>query len=113
MAAANVLEFTDQNFEADVLKSAVPVLVDFWAEWCGPCRALTPTIEQLATEFAGKVKVGKMNTDNNQNVPVKYGIQAIPTVLLFKNGELVQKFVGLQPKAAFAAALSASAVSAA
>ncbi len=108
MAAANVLEFTDANFDADVLKSPLPVLVDFWAEWCGPCRALTPTIEQLATEFAGKVKVGKMNTDNNQGVPVKYGIQAIPTVLLFKNGEIVQKFVGLQPKAAFAAALSAA-----
>ncbi|MFN0010907.1 MAG: thioredoxin [Phycisphaerales bacterium] len=108
MAAANVLEFTDANFDADVLKSPLPVLVDFWAEWCGPCRALTPTIEALATEFAGKVKVGKMNTDSNQGVPVKYGIQAIPTVLLFKNGELVQKFVGLQPKAAFAAALSAA-----
>ncbi len=106
--SANLLEFTDQNFDADVLKSAQPVLVDFWAEWCQPCRALTPTMEQLATEFAGKVKVGKMNTDSNQGVPVKYGITAIPTVLLFKNGQVVQKFVGLQPKAAFAAALTAA-----
>lgn len=109
MAALGVHEFTDQNFDAQVLKSDVPVLVDFWAEWCGPCRALTPTIEQLASEFAGKVKVGKMNTDDNQEVPVKYGIQAIPTVLLFKGGQLVQKFVGLQPKAAFVTALTAAA----
>ncbi len=115
MAAANVLEFTDQNFEADVLKSTVPVLVDFWAEWCGPCRALTPTIEQLATEFAGKAKVGKMDLDSNPSTPVKYGIQAIPTVLLFKDGQVVQKFVGIPPnaKAALTAALAATAVAAA
>lgn len=105
MASANVAEFTDANFQSEVLESSVPVLVDFWAEWCMPCRMLTPTIEQLAEEYAGKVKVGKLDTDNNKDVSVKYGIQAIPTVILFKDGEVKRKFVGLQSKGDFAAAL--------
>src|SRR5688572_3004346 len=105
MASANVTEFTDSNFQNEVLSAGVPVLVDFWAEWCMPCRMLTPTIEQLAQEYSGKVKVGKLDTDNNRDVSVKYGIQAIPTVILFKNGEVKRKFVGLQSKGDFAAAL--------
>jgi thioredoxin 1 len=108
MAASTTLaEFTDGNFETEVLKSSVPVLVDFWAEWCQPCRMLTPTIEQIAGEYQGKAKVGKLDTDSNQGVSVKYGIQAIPTVLLFKNGEVAKKFVGLTPKAQFKTALDA------
>jgi thioredoxin 1 len=105
MASANVTEFTDANFQNEVLSTTEPVLVDFWAEWCMPCRMLTPTIEQLAAEYAGKVKVGKLDTDNNRDVSVKYGIQAIPTVILFKGGEVKRKFVGLQSKGDFAAAL--------
>jgi thioredoxin 1 len=105
MASANVTEFTDANFQNEVLSTSEPVLVDFWAEWCMPCRMLTPTIEQLAAEYAGKVKVGKLDTDNNRDVSVKYGIQAIPTVILFKGGEVKRKFVGLQSKGDFAAAL--------
>lgn len=105
MASANVTEFTDANFQDEVLSANEPVLVDFWAEWCMPCRMLTPTIEQLAAEYAGKVKVGKLDTDNNRDVSVKYGIQAIPTVILFKGGEVKRKFVGLQSKGDFAAAL--------
>jgi len=98
MASANVQEFNDANFDAEVLKSPVPVLVDFWAEWCMPCRMLTPTIEAVAGEFAGKVKVGKVDTDANRNISFKYGISAIPTVILFKGGEVKKKFVGLTSK---------------
>lgn len=107
MAGANIMTFTDDNWQSDVLGSKVPVLVDFWAEWCGPCRALAPTIDQLANEFAGKVAVGKMDMDKNMNVPVQYQIQAIPTLMIFKDGKLVQKFVGLQPKADYVNALKA------
>ena len=98
MASANTLEFTDANFESEVLKSSVPVLVDFWAEWCAPCRMLTPTIDALATETAGKAKVGKVNVDNSREVALKFGIQSIPTVMVFKNGQLVKKWVGLVQK---------------
>ena len=105
MAGANTLEFTDNNFESDVLKSDQPVLVDFWAEWCMPCKALTPTIDELATEFAGKAKVGKLNTESNNQMPIKYGVQAIPTIMVFKGGQVVKKFVGLTPKRELAAAL--------
>lgn len=98
MANANVREFTDSNFDSEVLKSSQPVLVDFWAEWCMPCRMLTPTIEQIADDFAGKAKVGKLDTDANRNIAVKYNISAIPTVILFKNGEVRKKFVGLTSK---------------
>lgn len=105
MASANVKQFTDANFDAEVIKSPVPVLVDFWAEWCMPCKMLTPTIDALADEFAGKVKVGKLDTDSNQKVAVQFGIAAIPTVIVFKGGQVVKKFVGLQSKNEFAAAL--------
>ena len=107
MASENVKEFTDQNFEAEVLKSDQPVLVDFWAEWCMPCRMLTPTIEKIAKDYAGKVKVGKLDTDANRDVAIKYSISAIPTVILFRNGEVAQKFVGLRQEKDFKAAIDA------
>ena len=106
MVSRNLIEFTDSNFEAEALKASVPVLVDFWAEWCMPCRMIGPIIEELADEFAGKIKFGKMDTDGNRDVPVKYGISAIPTLILLKDGEVVKKFVGLQQKADLKSALS-------
>jgi len=105
MASENVLEFTDANFQSEVLDAPVPVLVDFWAEWCQPCRMLTPTMEELADEYKGKVKIGKLDTDSNRDVSIKYGISAIPTIILFQGGEVKKKFVGLTPKDQFAAAL--------
>jgi thioredoxin 1 len=97
MAGQNVLEFSAANWDEEVLKSEQPVLVDFWAPWCGPCRALGPTIDKIATQFAGRVKVGKLNTDDNPDVAVKYGISGIPQVLLFKGGgEPRERLVGLQ-----------------
>jgi thioredoxin len=105
MASENVKEFTDQNFEAEVLKSDQPVLVDFWAEWCMPCRMLTPTIEKLAKDYVGRVKVGKLDTDANRDVAIKYSISAIPTVILFRNGQVAQKFVGLRQERDFKEAL--------
>src|SRR3954462_8912776 len=101
----NVKEFTDGNFEQEVLKSNEPVLVDFWAEWCGPCRLLGPVIDKLATDYVGKVKVGKVDTESNRDTGMRYRIEAIPTVLLFKNGEIAQKFVGLRQEREFKAAL--------
>lgn len=109
MASESVKEFTDQNFEAEVLKSDQPVLVDFWAEWCMPCRMLAPTIEKIARDYAGKVKVGKLDTDANRDVAVKYSISAIPTVILFRNGQVAQKFVGLRQERDFKEALDAPA----
>ena len=105
MASENVKEFTDQNFETEVLKSDQPVLVDFWAEWCPPCRALTPTIEKLANDYVGKVKVGKVDTDSNRDISIKYNISSIPTLLVFKNGQIAQKFVGLRGEKDLRAAL--------
>ncbi len=96
--AGNVNEFTDANFEAEVLKSSEPVLVDFWAPWCGPCRMIAPSIEALSTEYAGKVKIGKLNTDENEKVSAQFGIRSIPTLLIFKNGEVVNQLVGALPK---------------
>jgi thioredoxin 1 len=107
MAGTNTLEFTDANFESEVLNSPVPVLVDFWAEWCMPCRMLTPTIDAIASETAGKAKVGKVNVDHHQGVAVKFGIQSIPTVMLFKNGQMVKKWVGVVQKGALTEALAA------
>jgi len=103
--AENIVEITDANFEAEVTNSDIPVLVDFWAEWCGPCRMLAPTIEELANEYAGRVKVGKLNTDDNRDTAVKFNINAIPTVLIFKNGQLAKQMVGLNSKKDLAAAL--------
>lgn len=105
MASEGVLEFTDSNFQSEVLESDQPVLVDFWAEWCQPCKMLSPTIDELAADYSGRVKVGKVDTDSNREVSVQYGISSIPTVMLFKNGELQKKFVGLTGKDQFAAAL--------
>src|SRR5438874_10613166 len=108
MASDNVTELTDTNFESEVLKSDQPVLVDFWAEWCMPCKMLAPTIEKIANDYVGKVKVGKVDTDSNREISIKYGISAIPTVILFKNGMVAQKFVGLRHERDFKAALDAS-----
>jgi thioredoxin 1 len=105
MASENVKEFTDANFEQEVLKSEQPVLVDFWAEWCMPCRMLAPTIDKIAADYNGKVKVGKVDTDSNRDISVKYGISAIPTVILFKGGQVAQKFVGLRQERDFREAL--------
>ena len=105
--AENVTEFTDSNFEAEVLKSDKPVLVDFWAEWCMPCRMLSPTIEKIAKDFAGKVKVGKIDTDANRDVAMRYQISAIPTVILFRGGQVAQKFVGLRQEKEFKEVLDA------
>ncbi|HPF70527.1 MAG TPA: thioredoxin [Candidatus Krumholzibacteria bacterium] len=102
---ANVLHFESGNFQAEVIDSDVPVLVDFWAPWCGPCKMIGPIIEELAGEYAGKAKVGKVNVDDNQELAGTFGIRGIPTVMLFKGGEVIGSFVGLRPKADLAGAL--------
>ncbi len=99
MASPDITELTDQNFEAEVLKSAVPTLVDFWAVWCGPCRAIAPTVEALAKEYKGKLKVAKMDVDAHQGVPQRYEIRSIPTLLIFKGGQVVGQIVGAVPRA--------------
>ena len=93
-----VASFTDQNWETEVMTSAQPVLVDFWASWCGPCRALAPTIEAIATQYAGKLKVGKLNVEENGDVPIRYGITALPTLLILKGGRVAEQRVGLVSK---------------
>ena len=101
MASENVLEFTDQNFEQEVLNSSTPVLVDFWAEWCGPCRQLGPVIEKIASEYAGRVKVGKVDIESHRDPTIKYGVHNIPTVILFQGGKPVNKIVGYKPEKDF------------
>lgn len=103
--AGNVVEFTDAGFSTDVINSAQPVLVDFWAPWCGPCKLLGPTIEELATAYSGRARIGKLNIDDNQEAATQYSVSSIPTVLLFKNGQVVNKFVGVTPKAKLSAAI--------
>jgi thioredoxin 1 len=105
MANPHVREFTDGNFETEVISSKEPVLVDFWAEWCMPCRNLAPVIDAVAEELAGKARVGKVDTDSNRNISVKYGITAIPTIIIFKGGQVVKKFVGFKKKDELVAAL--------
>ena len=105
MAGDNTLEFTDANFESEVLQSDKPVLVDFWAEWCMPCKALGPVIDEIANDYAGSVKVGKLDTDNSKNVAAKYGVSSIPTVMLFQGGEIAERFVGLRGKKDFTTVL--------
>jgi thioredoxin 1 len=109
--AANVMEFTDANWKSEVLDSTVPVVVDFWAPWCGPCRALAPTIEKLATDFQGRVKIGKLNTDENQETPGGLRISAIPTIVVFHEGKEVDRHVGVTPESKFKASLAKLGVS--
>jgi thioredoxin 1 len=100
-------EFTDANFESEVLKSSTPVLVDFWAPWCGPCKMVAPIVAEISTEYDGKLKVGKVNTDDNQNVAAQYGIMSIPTLMIFKGGKEVARIIGAQPKQALTGKIDA------
>jgi thioredoxin 1 len=98
MAVQSIVELSDANFDQEVLKSEQPVLVDFWAAWCGPCKALAPTVDEVATQYAGKLKVAKMDVDRNQATPMRYGIRGIPALLLFKGGKVADQIVGYVPK---------------
>ena len=92
------VEITDDNFESEVLKSGTPVLIDFWAVWCGPCKIIAPIVEELALEYDGKIKVGKLDVDSNQQTSIKYGVRSIPTLLLFKDGNVKETIIGAVPK---------------
>jgi len=105
MASENVLEITDENFETEVKNADIPVLLDFWAEWCMPCKMLTPVIEEIAQEYAGRIKVGKLDTDSAREAALEFGISAIPTVIIFNQGQAAHRFVGLQQKSDLVAAI--------
>lgn len=105
MAGKNIIEISDATFEDDVLNSAVPVLVDFWAPWCGPCRAIAPVIEDLSGEYEGKLKVAKCNVDDNPKTPSRYGIRAIPTLIIFKGGAVSEQITGAVAKSQIASAI--------
>jgi len=96
--AENLMEFTDQNFETDVITSDIPVLVDFWAEWCGPCRVIGPIVEEISNDYADRIKVGKVNVDHNPQTAMKYGIRSIPSLLILQGGTVVNQIVGSVPK---------------
>ena len=98
MAAANIVTLTDGNFSQEVLKSSTPVVVDFWAEWCGPCKMIAPVLDELAGEYNGKVKIAKVNIDEHQQLAINYGINSIPTLLFFKNGQVADQVVGMKSK---------------
>ena len=104
--ADNIVHVSDENFETEVLKSPLPVLLDLWAPWCGPCRAIAPIVDELAGEYAGKLKVVKLNVDDNPRTPTRYGVRGIPNLILFKNGEVQQQIVGAVPRAHLVKAIS-------
>jgi thioredoxin 1 len=101
------IEFTDANFDSEVIKSDTPVLVDFWAPWCGPCKMVAPIVEEISSEYQGRLKVGKVNTDDNQRVAMEYGVMSIPTLMIFKGGEVVERIIGAQPKTALTSKIDA------
>ncbi|HXG19898.1 MAG TPA: thioredoxin [Methylomirabilota bacterium] len=104
--ADNIVQVSDDTFENEVLQSPLPVLIDFWAPWCGPCRAIAPIVDQLADEYAGKLKIVKMNVDDNPRTPANYGVRGIPNLILFKNGQVQQQIVGAVPKSHLVKAIS-------
>jgi thioredoxin 1 len=110
MAAPNIVNLTQENFAAEVLKASTPVLVDFWAEWCGPCKMIAPVLDELATEYAEQVKIGKVNIDQQQALAAEYGVRAIPTLLLFHKGEVADQMVGLRSKRDLKASIARVAV---